>query len=150
MTDGLAIIARLIAAYGQSDGDGSAYLLELKSISFLTEGNVAMFSNKFKRIYTNDFNTTGTHIPSGIQRAALLEALRTRDSHSLDGNRLVARAPEALALLRQTFMSQKLNAETILNRLEITCESIVTTDPIALDPDTDSSALVLAHLEHTT
>ena len=103
-----------------------------------------MFSNKFKTIFTNYFNTTGTPIPSGIQRAALLHALRTRDIHSLDGNRLVARAPEALAPLRQTFMSQK------LNQLEITCESILTTDPSALDPDTDSSALVLAHREHTT
>jgi len=30
-TDGLAMIAKLIAAYGQTSGDGSAYLTELKT-----------------------------------------------------------------------------------------------------------------------
>ena len=37
-TDGVAIFFKLVKAYGQLDGDGTAYLLQLKKYSFYEAG----------------------------------------------------------------------------------------------------------------
>ena len=79
-------------------------MTELKTISFATEGDVTMFSNKFENICANYLNAIGAPISNGMQRAAFLDGIRPHDIHSSDGGRLVARTPEALAPLRQSFM----------------------------------------------
>ena len=108
-----------------------------------------MFASKFGTIYTDYRNTTGTPIPNGIQRAYLLDALRTRDIHDPGSVTLTARTPVALASLQQVFMSQKLTADEMLDMLEVTCESILSTDPTALSPNTNSSALALVNFERS-
>ena len=62
---------------------------------------------------------------------------------------MTARAPVALASLQQAFMSQKLNVDEMLGMLEVTCESILSTDPTALSPNTNPSALALVNFEHS-
>ena len=148
-TNGVAIIAKLIKVYRQSDGGGTVYLLQLKNISFLKEGDVTVFASRFKTTCNDYRNTTGAPIPNGIQRTSLLDAFRTRDVHGPGGVTLAARAPVALASLQHAFMSQKLNLDEMLGMIEVTCESILSTDPTALSPDTNSSALALVNFEHS-
>ena len=143
-SDGAAIFAKLIKAYGRSDGDGTEYLLELKEFSFIKAGDVNVFTSKFAAICNDYRNTTGAEIPTGIKRTSLLEALRTRDIIGAGGTTLAARAPDALTPLHQIFMSQKLDIDEMLHSLETTCENILATDPTALTQDTNSSALTLS------
>ena len=145
-TNGVAIFARLIEGHGQSDGDCVAYLLQLKEISFFKTGDV--FASNFAAICNDYCNTTGAPIPDGIQRTSLLDALRTRDINGAGGVTLVTRAPVALAPLQQAFMSQILSVGEMLRMLEATCENILSTDPTALSPNTNSSALALVTFGH--
>ena len=46
-------------------------------------------------------------------------------------------------------MSQRLNVGEMLRILETTCENILSTDPTALNPITNSSALALVTFEHS-
>ena len=80
-TDGVAICCKPIKAYGQSGDDGTAYLLQLKKYAFFEAGDANVFSSKFVAICDDFRNTTGSAIPSGIQRTSLLNALHTRRWH---------------------------------------------------------------------
>ena len=58
-TDGIAIFGKLVKAHGESDGDGTAYLLQLKEFSFLKAGNATVFASQFVAICNDYRNTTG-------------------------------------------------------------------------------------------
>ena len=65
-TDGVAIFGKLVKACGQSDGDGAAYLLQLKESPFYTAGDVTVCVSNFAGICNDYKNTTGTSTPNWI------------------------------------------------------------------------------------
>ena len=56
-TGGVAIFCKLAKAYGQSGGDGTAHMLQLKELSSNEAGDATMFSSKCTAI-CNDYSKT--------------------------------------------------------------------------------------------
>ena len=149
-TNGVAIFCKLVKAYGQTDGDCAVYLLQLRQIPFYEAGGVTVFTSKFFAICNDFHNTTGTSIPTGVQRTSLLNAIRTRDIIGTDGATLAVCAPGAPTPLHQSFIQQRLSIGKMLRMLETTCENILSADPDALIQTKDSSALALVSFDICT
>ena len=65
VTNGVAIFCKLAKVYGQSDGDGMAYPIQLKQFSFYEAGYATVFASKFVAICNEYSSTTGSEIPGG-------------------------------------------------------------------------------------
>ena len=65
--DGTAIFANLTSAYEQTDDDGTAYLQQIKELSFNSASSSVMFETKFKTTCNDYKNTTGEDIPLSIK-----------------------------------------------------------------------------------